>query len=150
MIEYLRQLFLKDFWLKLFSFALAVLIWFTVNIAINRESSGAPALSLIPSEEKVFSGLPVVVLSSAEDVRSVHVYPKEVEVTVQGEAKLLKDVRSKDIRVLLDLTGIPAAHDMRVRVEVTLPTGISVVRVNPEEVQVTFPPKGENQADKGL
>ena len=147
MIEYLRQQFLKDFWLKLFSFALAVLIWFTVNIAINKESSGAPALSLIPAEEKIFSGLPVVVLSSAEDVRSVRVNPKEVEVTVQGELKVLKNVRPRDIRVLLDLTGIPAAHDMRVRVEVTLPAGLSLVKANPEEVQVAFPPRTDTKTD---
>ena len=147
MIDFLRHLFFKDFWLKLFSFVLAVLIWFTVNIAINKESSGAPALSLIPTEERVFSGLPVVVLSSAEDVRSVRVNPKEVEVTVQGEPKQLKNIQPRDIRVLLDLTGIPAAHDMRVRVEVTLPAGLSLVRVNPEEVQVAFPSKADTKTD---
>ncbi len=146
-MDFLRHLFLKDFWLKLFSFVLAALIWFTVNIAINRESAGAPALSLTPTEEKVFSGLPVVVLSSAEDVRTVRVNPKEVEVTVQGEPKLLKDVRAKDIRVLLDLTGIPAAHDMRVRIEVTLPAGVSLTRVNPEEVQVAFPSKPDTKTE---
>lgn len=147
MIDFLRHLFLKDFWLKLFSFALAALIWFTVNIAINRETAGAPALSLTPTEEKVFSALPVVVLSSAEDVRTVRVNPKDVEVTVQGEPKLLKDVRAKDIRVLLDLTGIPAAHDMRVRVGVTLPAGVSLSRVNPEEVQVAFPAKPDTKSE---
>ena len=147
MIELLRYLFVKDFWLKLFSFALAVLIWFTVNIAINKESSGAPALSLTPVEERKFSDLPVVVLSSAEDVRTVHVNPKNIEVTVRGEPKLLNVVRGRDIRVLLDLTGIPAAHDMRVRIEVTVPAGLSVARVSPEEVQVTFPPANPKDSD---
>ena len=32
MIAFLRNLFFKDFWLKLFSLALAVLIWFTVYL----------------------------------------------------------------------------------------------------------------------
>ena len=31
MIAFLRNLLLEDFWLKLFSLALAVLIWFTVT-----------------------------------------------------------------------------------------------------------------------
>jgi YbbR domain-containing protein len=143
MIKFLRNLFLEDFWLKLFSFALAGLIWFTVNIAINRESAGAPALSLAPTRELTLSDLPVVVLSSAEDVRTVRVNPKTVDVTVQGEPNLIRELRPRDIRVLLDLTGIPAAHDMRVRVEVILPAGVKQVHVLPEEVQVTFPRSGE-------
>jgi YbbR domain-containing protein len=141
MIAFLRRIFLKDFWLKLFAFALAVLIWLTVNIAITKESSGGPVLSLTPTEQKTFSGLPVVVLSSAEDVRVVRVNPKEVDVTVQGDPKLFKNLVGRDIRVMLDLTDIPAAHDMRVRVKVTVPADLSVFAVSPEEVQVAFPPK---------
>ena len=93
------------------------------------------------------TALPVVVLSSAEDVRSVRVNPKEVDVTVRGEPKFLKELRGRDVRVLIDLTGIPAAHDMRMRVEVTLPAGLSLVRVNPEEVQIAFPAKGDGRAE---
>ena len=35
----MRDLIFKDFWLKLFSLALAVLIWLTVSFAIQRESA---------------------------------------------------------------------------------------------------------------
>ncbi len=37
MIEFLRNLILEDFWLKLFSLALAVLIWLTVTFASQKE-----------------------------------------------------------------------------------------------------------------
>jgi len=140
MITTLRNLVLKDFWLKLFSLVVAVLIWSIVSFAIKNE--GIASLSLTPAEQRVFSNLPVVVLSSAEDVRSVHVNPKEVEVTVQGDPKLLQNLKAADIRVLLDLTGIGAAQALRKRIEVSTPPGISHVRVDPEEVQVIFPPKG--------
>ena len=144
MIAALRDLIFRDFWLKLFSFVVAVLIWFIVNIALKNEGSpgSITSLSLVPPEQRVFANLPVVILSSAEDVRSVHVSPKEVEVTVQGDPKLLKTLKAEDIRVLLDLTGIGAAHDLRKRIEVSTPPGISHVRIYPEEVQVIFPPKG--------
>jgi hypothetical protein len=46
------------------------------------------------------------------------------------------------IHAVLDLTGIGSALDLRKRVEVSTPAGITRVRVEPEEVQVTFPPKG--------
>jgi YbbR domain-containing protein len=141
MIQQLRNLVLRDFWLKLFSLALAVLFYLAINLAITRETSPVAALSLTPPS-KVFSNLPVVILSSAEDVRSVHVSPKEVEVTVQGEPAILKNLQSKDIRVLVDLTGIGAAQALRKRIEVSTPAGVTHVKIDPEEVQVIFPGKG--------
>jgi YbbR domain-containing protein len=141
MIEWLRNLVLRDFWLKLFSLALAVLFWLAVNLAINRERSPVATLSLRPPERMVFSNLPVVILSSAEDVRSVRVSPKEVEVTVQGDPAILKQLQGKDIRVIVDLTGIGAAMALRKRIEVSTPAGVTHVRVDPEEVQVLFPAK---------
>jgi YbbR domain-containing protein len=134
-IDSLRTLIFKDLWLKLFSLTLAILFWLGVNLAINKE------LPLGPPERTVFSNLPVVVLSSADDARTVHVSPKTVEVTVQGDRRVLDHVQARDIRVLVDLTGIGAAHDLRKRIEVTAPAGITYVKVDPEEVQVVFPPK---------
>ncbi|HEV2390739.1 MAG TPA: CdaR family protein [Verrucomicrobiae bacterium] len=144
MIPLLRHIFVQDFWLKLFSFALAVLIWFIVNIALQKEVIPRQSLTLSLPERVVFSNLPVVILSSAEDVRSMHVNPKEVEVTVEGDPKLIKQLQGKDIRVLVDLTGIEAAHDLRKRIEVTAPAGITLDKVVPDEVQVIFPAKGES------
>jgi YbbR domain-containing protein len=139
MISLLRHLVFHDFLLKVFSFALAVLIWFTVT-EIQKEASPLPRLSL-NSEVRTFSNLPVVVMSAAEDVRSFKVYPSEVEVTVQGDARILKNLSSKDIRVLVDLTGIDATGGLRKRIEVSTPSGVTHVRVEPQEVEVRFPPK---------
>ncbi len=136
----LRKIIAQDFGLKLFSFALAVLIWFIVAFAIRKEVSPVPSLPVIPSE-RTFSNLPVVILSSAEDVRNLRVNPKEVEVTVRGDAKTLNALTSKEIRVLVDLTGIGAAHDLRKRLEVPTPPGVTLVHVDPEEVQVVYPPR---------
>ena len=143
MITWLRNLVAEDFWLKLFSFVLAVLTWFTVNSMANQKE-GMPAigsLSLVPPEQRVLQHLPVVILSSAEDVRSFRVSPKEADVTVQGTAAVLKELQTKDVRVSVDLTGIQAAKDLRKRIEVATPAGVSYVRIAPEEVQVIFPNK---------
>jgi len=142
MINFLRNLILQDFWLKLFSFTLAVLFWFTVFLTHRSESASMGPLSLVPPQQLVFLGLPVVVMSSAEDVRSVRVEPKEVDVTVQGDPKILKTLQKKDIRVLVDLTYIEAAQYLRTRIYVSTPLGVTPVKVVPENVQVIFPPKG--------
>jgi len=141
MIPRLRNLVFEDLWLKLFSFALAILIWFTVNFATKNEIIPRTPLSLAPREQRVFANLPVLIVCSAEDMRSFRVTPKEVQVTLEGEPKVLQKVQEKEIRVLVDLTGIEAAQGLRKRVEVSAPAGITHMRVEPEEVQIVFPPK---------
>jgi len=139
MMHALRNLFLHDFWLKLFSLVLATLTWLTVNFAVKKEVSPPPPLNFISTEQRVFANLPIVILSSAEDVRSLRVHPREVELTVQGDARTLKQLQVRDIRVLVDLTGIEAAQGLRKRLEVSTPPGVTYTRIEPEEVQVIFP-----------
>jgi hypothetical protein len=131
MIKFLRHLFLDDFLLKLFSLALAVVVWLIVTFASQKGAGTTP---------RVFYDLPVTVLSSAEDVRNFKVTPSEVIITVQGDAKAVQNLQSKDVRVTVDLTGVGTARDLRKRIEVSLPAGIACMRVAPEEVQVIFPP----------
>ena len=116
MIAFLRNLLLEDFWLKLFSLALAVLIWFTVTFVSQKE---------VRTDTRVFFSLPVTVLSAAEDVRNFKVSPSEVQVTVQGDGGTLQNLQSKDIRVMVDLTGVMAARELRKRVEVSAPAGVT-------------------------
>jgi YbbR domain-containing protein len=137
MIRFLRSLFFEDLALKLFSLGLAVLTWVTVWIAIQREVS--PVTALAGMKEKTFVNLPVSVLSSAGDVHSFRVEPKEVQVTVQGDSRVLSAVKSKDIRVLVDLTGVEPIVGLRKRIEVSTPPGVTHVRVIPEEVLVISP-----------
>ncbi len=141
MTTMLKDLVFKDLWLKLFSLALAALIWFTVNIAIQNQLTPSAAIPLTRTEHRTFANLPVLVVSSAQDSRSASVNPKEVEVTVEGDAKILRSLYNRDIRVFVDLTGIEAAHDLRKRVEVSTPAGVTHVTADPPEVQVIFPGK---------
>jgi YbbR domain-containing protein len=141
MIPFVRNFILEDFWLKLFSFVLAVLTWFTINsMAAQKEGLAGMALPLATnSGQLTISNLPVVILSSAQDVRSFRVNPSEVSVTVRGDQEVLKSLQNRDIRVLVDLTGIGSAQSLRKRIEVSTPAGVTHVRVNPEDVEVIFP-----------
>ena len=138
MITIFRKLIVQDFWLKFFSLMLAVLIWVTVSFVIQRAASPATPLTVL-SEMRAFPNVPVVVMSSAADVRNFKVAPQQVEVTVQGDAGVLQKLQSADIRVLVDLTGIETAADLRKRVEVSTPAGITLVRVVPQEVNIIYP-----------
>jgi hypothetical protein len=135
-IPFLQQLILQDFWLKLFSLALAGLIWFTINIAIKNDISPVASLSLAPTEQQVMRDLPIVVLSPANELAGGSVSPKTATVTLQGEAIHLSKLRRQDVRVLVDMSGPDAWHNTRRRIEVATPAGVAPVRVDPEEVQI--------------
>jgi hypothetical protein len=129
MITFLRNLVFEDFWLKLFSLALAVLTWLTVTFVSPKGT-----------EQRAFLNLPVVILASAEDMHNFKVNPTEVNVTLQGDPKTMAALQRKEIRAIVDLTGIGAARDLRVRVEISVPAGVTHMHVAPEDVQVIFPP----------
>ena len=132
MITFLRNLVLEDFWLKLFSLVLAVLLWLTVTFASRKD----PGI-----DQRVLAKmLPVTILASTEDVHNFRVSPSEVAVTVQGNPKTLQNLQTNDIRAIVDLTGVGAARELRKRIEVSVPAGLTHLRVMPEEVQVIFPP----------
>jgi YbbR domain-containing protein len=92
--------------------------------------------------EQTFRNVPVLIMSAAADVHDFKVSPNQVIVTVSGESRRLGEIRAQDIRALVDLTGIEAApRGSRLRIGVTTPTGITLVRVVPEDVEVIVPAK---------
>jgi len=136
----LRRLIFDDFWLKLFSLGVALLIWAAVYIAVQKEVDLAAA-PLARIGTRTFMGRPVLVVSLAADVRGFRVKPSHVDVTVRGEAATLDKLQDKDIHVIVDLTHVKAAQDLRKSVEVSTPPGVTLhVRANPDEVEVIFPP----------
>jgi hypothetical protein len=139
MMQLLRNFICNDFWLKLFSLALAVLIWLVAGSFVkNREN---PLKLQVTSEtRRTYLDLPVLVMSSAADARNFRVAPSKVDVTVEGELEIIKSLPEKEIQVLVDVTDIEAAHSLKERIKVTTPPGVKLVSVNPREVQVIFPP----------
>ena len=142
MINCLRNLLFYDFWLKLVSLALAVLIWFTVSFAIQKNESPLGTISL-NNRERVFSNLPVLVVSGAADGKNFRVNPSEVEVTVRGDFRILRTLQPKDIRALVDLSGIEQARDLRKKLDVSTPPYVTLVDVFPREVEIITPPRSQ-------
>ena len=127
MIAFLRHLFLDDIWLKLFSLALAVGIWLVVTFASQKEGN---------TKERVFSAVPVRVVSTSADVRSFQAKPDRVEITVKGDAKTIENLQENDIHARVDLTGVEAARFLRRPVEVAAPVGVTCLGAAPREIEV--------------
>src|SRR5436190_9217745 len=111
MIAFLKDLFLKDIWLKLFSLALAILIRIVVSLAIQKEATPIPMLPP-PNPEHTFHDVPISLLTSPDETRRFKIEPHDVEVTVEGDQKLLQNLQSKDIRAVLNLCGIEGTYEV--------------------------------------
>jgi len=140
MIVFARNLVAKDFWLKAFSLALAILIWLTVKFSTNGETSTSPWLALLgraPNENVVT--VPVHVPPGLAQKFTAN--PPEVQVTLRGDPNVIKNLRKLDIRAQVDLTGVESANGMIRPVEIILPQGIAYTHIAPDEVEVRESPK---------
>ncbi len=131
----------KDFWWKLFSVFLAVVLWLTVY-KIREEPVVAVAVAGNPV---TYDNLPVLVVSTASDVRDFRVLPGTVVVKVSGAPEVMAVLQANQIHPVVDLTDIVAGHNFKRRVEVSTPPGVTLVNVEPAEVRVIFPPPVENK-----
>jgi len=131
----------KDFWWKLFSLVLAVVIWLTVY-KIREEPVVLAAVTGVPL---TYGSLPVLVVSTAADVRDFRVLPGAVSVKVSGPAEVMAVLQANQIHPVVDLTDITVTRNLKRRVEVSTPPGVTLVSVEPAEVNIVFPPQREEK-----
>jgi YbbR domain-containing protein len=133
----MRDLFIKDWGWKLFSLILAAGIWLTVHKIIEPKSTDAVAIG----SPVTYENLPVLVVSTAADVRDFRVVPGVVSVTVNGSPDVMSVLEANQIRATVDLTDIESARDLKRRVDISVPSGVTLVSVDPPKVGVIIPPK---------
>lgn len=126
----LREFIVKDFGWKLLSLALAVAIW------LNFSSE-----STTQTDERTFTHLPAQIVSGTTDVRTFRVNPDAVQVTVKGRPDLVRVLKEREIHVYVDGSTADPTRNFRQRVEVSTPTRITIVKVEPAEVEVLVPPR---------
>jgi YbbR domain-containing protein len=133
----MRAFLFKDFAWKLFSLLLAAFIWYTVNKIIGGSAAGAPANSIFVT----YGEMPVHVVASAADIHLFHVNPDNVSVTVSGPAEIMSVLRANQIHATVELSGADPGKTSPQPVEVSVPAGVTVVKVVPDQVDVIAPAK---------
>jgi len=138
MILFVRNLVVKDFWLKLFSLALAVLIWFTIDFSIGKEVSPWAELIGRTADETVLT----VPVNAPPGIRGASVNPDSVQVTLRGDPKLLRTLKpGGDVRAQVNLTGVQSADGLLCTVDLILPQGVEYTGISPDRVEVQISPK---------
>jgi hypothetical protein len=126
----LRYLILQNFWLKLFSIAMATVIWLAIHYSIHG------GLNINQSLRSEYIRVPVSIKTTPGDKRVFRVTPDEVVVTAVGGDEALLRATRKDIRVNLDLTDFnvtaPASKELRAEA----PPDIKVLAISPPSVEV--------------
>jgi YbbR domain-containing protein len=137
----IRDLFIKDWGWKLFSVILAAAIWLTVHkILVPNVSTASATVNPV-----TYGNLPVFIVSSAADVHFYRVAPSTVKVTVSGTPEAIAVLQANQIRATVDLTDIDSARDLKRRVDVSVPSGVTLISVDPLKVGVIIPPPPEKK-----
>ena len=133
----MRDWVTKDFGWKLFSLFLAVAIWLTVHKIYEepKAASGSAGGNTV-----TFGNLPVLVVSAASDVRDFRVAPGTVAVKVSGSAEVMAICRPTRFTRWWTSRTFESARDLRRRVDVSAPPGVTLVSVDPPKVGVIVPP----------
>ncbi len=132
-----RDFILKDFGWKLLSLALAVAIWLTVK-GFSSDNGNLT--------ERTFADLPAQIVSGTTDPRPFRIAPEVVQVTVKGLPDAIKALTEREIHVYVDVSNADPTRNVRKRVEVSTPTRITLVKVEPPEVEVIVPPRPSTTA----
>jgi len=119
----------------------------------------ADLIRLVPDRVTVRGVLEEIVV--AQDFRNVEIgvrnpppeyrlRPRNVDVTVRGSQRLLRDLRLSSQNLFVDLTGVPPGFHAR-PIQATVPPGVEVVDIRPSEttVEVVGAPRETKIRPKG-
>jgi YbbR domain-containing protein len=124
-ITFLRQHVFHNFWLKLLSLVIAVVLW----LAVVRDPLAEVMLKVPIQFEHVPQNL---------DFTSEHV--AQAEIRVRGPERTVRTLAQEDVHAFLDLANAtPGEHTYDLSVSaVRVPRGVEVVQVMPAQLRINF------------
>ena len=132
----MRDLFTKDIGWKLFSLFLAAAIWLTVNRILHETCAPAPDSTI---RTVIYDNQPVSVVSATADVRTYHVMPTTVKVTVVGPAAVMNTLQANDLHVTVNIPAASLLSGRLLQVEISTPPNVAVASIDPDKVLVIVP-----------
>lgn len=127
----MREVLLNNFWWKVTALLLAILAWLGVQ--------GENARDLLPTTKTAWHYMiahPVTISKPATDTREFKVTPAEVDITLRGEEKFLRELSATEIRAEVWASDYKGDTNT-LPIHVFVPNeNIKLERVSPERVQV--------------
>jgi hypothetical protein len=86
--------------------------------------------------------VPVALVSKSGDVQDYRAAPPMVSIKVSGPPQVMAVLQGNQIRPFIDLSDLdPTSKNLRRRVEVSTPPGVTLVSVDPPQVGIIVPQK---------
>lgn len=121
-----RDTILHNFWWKVTSLLLAIIVWFVVY---DTDKMGVPTTTVH------FPKHALAVMRDSTDKRPLRVTPTEVEVIVRAPIMEGTRLTDNDIQTFVDLSEVDAVHKTA-RIRVYVPRGIRLEQINPDRATV--------------
>jgi hypothetical protein len=131
-----RDLIFHNFWFKVTSLLLAVIVWMVVKGGDLPAPTSATQLA--PPRTTVFPNHALLIIREATDQRPINIEPTDVEIGVAGPPAEMAALRESDIQAFVDLAEVRPNGKARIRVY--LPRGIRLETLNPKEARVEILP----------
>ena len=130
----MRDWLTKDFYWKAFSLLMAIGIWLTVHRISGEPDKQTPGTASL----KNTYDLRLLPVSADADVHSAQLAPSVVSVTAVGPPEIMNNLQPSQIHAVVNLTGFTTAQNLQRDVEISLPSGVTVVNIDPPHVFVNL------------
>jgi YbbR domain-containing protein len=125
-----RDLVLHNFWWKLLSLLVAVLMWLTIQTAFRRDQSLRES-PVVNSDTRDFSLVPVKILTSTPNVYHYAADPASVAVEISGSVDDLAQLQEKQVHAFVDVTDAGDEKQFRRAIQVEVPGNLKVENLKP-------------------
>jgi YbbR domain-containing protein len=125
-----RDYILHNFWWKITSLMLAIIVWIVVH------DSGA-AGDIIPRSKRRFAHHTLSLMRESTDKRPIRISPNEVEVIVSAPILEATRLQDSDIQTFVDMGDLTSQNDkVQIRVFVPGSRGVRLESITPAEATI--------------
>ncbi len=89
-------------------------------------------------EERKFENISVLALIKEARIRDITIEPEVITAIISGEPDLIESVNPEDLTAFVDCSNLGLVDDFNVEVQLNLPRGLEIERIEPEKVTVTI------------
>ena len=131
-----RNSILNNFGWKLLSLFLAALTWLTIHTSFERHEEAANQATVITSSSRIFSAIPLTLLTSPTNTNRFRLSPDFVEVEIGGEESQLQTMQARDVQAFVNITDAQDEVQFRKPIEVRVPHEVILKTINPTNASV--------------
>jgi hypothetical protein len=119
---------------------MAAVIWIAIHYGIHNDFL-ATQLNVNHTLAQEYLRIPVTIVTRQNDPRGFRLMPNEAVVVIVGEESALRQARTKDIKVFVDLTGFNAYSPALQELQAEVPRDINVLEISPRFVNIQLASK---------